>query len=341
MDLSKLDAALNSSFGARGGSTLALPSLASYSADAKAPIWDSSGFGGRLAFPALTQISVTDNATFTINAQSGSEIDLSSLSTLDHPNTRQIAVTASGAGSVIKLPSLTAAPFVAFEANQRGSIDLAKLVSATDSSFDVRSGSKLSLGAITNFDVALRAVNFAVSDPDSELSFPLLTSISLPDRGSLAIGAANSGHLNLGALVTLENPLNRQVSMASVGPGSLIDASSLASFQGTSIDARGGGTIELSSSTTAIQGAHLVVRSTGTINAGTIDLQSSSRISGNGALHANVMNTAGVVAAGLSPGTLTIDGTFVQAAEATTEMEILGPTQDVEYDHLVTGGTAS
>lgn len=341
MDLSKLNAALNSSFGARGGSTLVVPALETYSTDAKAPIWDASGFGGRLAFPALTQISVTEVASFAVNALSGSEIDLSNVTTLDHSNTRQVSITASGADSVIKLNSLTTAPFVAFEANQRGGIELAALSSATDSSFGARSGSQLVLGAMANFEVETRAVNWGVSDLGSELSFPLLTSVSIPDRGSLAISAANGGKLNLEALTVLNNPLNRQVTISSVGPGSTIDASALASFQGTSIEARGGATIELSSDTTALQGAHLVMHSTGTINAGTIELQASSRVSGDGELHANLSNTAGVVAVGLSPGTLTVDGNFQQSAEAVMELEILGPLVDVEYDQLAIGGTAS
>ena len=341
MDLSNLSAPVNSSFAANGGSELVLPALQTYTANEKNPAWGTSGAGGRLAFPALTQISVVDNSGFAMGAQSGGELDLSMLTTIEHLNTRQVTVTSSGVNSQVRLDSLVTAPFVAFEANQGGAMSLSSLSSATESSFIVRSGSQLSLDALASFEVATRAVNWAVSDFGSQLSFPVLSSIAIPTRGSVGMQVTNGGKLDISSLTVVENPENRDVSLSAVGPGSLIDASSLTMFPGSLIDARAGATIQLSPEITTLQSTNLIVRSTGTINAGTIRLEDESRIIGDGTLNANVDNANGIVASGFSPAVLTIDGSYLQSELSSLEMEILGPNLGAEYDHLAVTGEAT
>ena len=72
---------------------------------------------------------------------------------------------------------------------------------------------------------------------------------------------------------------------------------------------------------------------------GTVQLQ-GGQLSGIGTVAANVNNTGGTLAAGNSPGTLYIDGDYVQAAGGATEVELDGFDIGVTYDFLDVSGHA-
>ena len=78
------------------------------------------------------------------------------------------------------------------------------------------------------------------------------------------------------------------------------------------------------------------------------DISSSSTINlnggvlgGDGTVTASVANNFGSVAPGVSPGILTITGTYTQASTASLDIEIGGTTVGTQYDRLAVGGTAT
>lgn len=82
------------------------------------------------------------------------------------------------------------------------------------------------------------------------------------------------------------------------------------------------------------------VTTSGTINA-PITLNAGA-LTGNGSVNGTVTNAGGIVAPGLSPGTLTITGNYNQGAGGTLLLELGGATTaGVDYDLLSVSGTTS
>ena len=70
-------------------------------------------------------------------------------------------------------------------------------------------------------------------------------------------------------------------------------------------------------------------------------LQGGATVTGSGTINANVNNNDAILAPGASPGTLVINGNFVQAAAGVLEVELGGLNQGVNYDLLSVSGTAT
>ena len=109
-------------------------------------------------------------------------------------------------------------------------------------------------------------------------------------------------------------------------PGISIDQSELENQAGAVINT-GSATVEINDSRWINSG---VLTTTGGVNL------SGGRLSGIGVINGNLFN-GGVVAPGLSPGTLTINGDYAQTADGVLEMEIAGS----QFDRLVVAGSAS
>ncbi len=62
---------------------------------------------------------------------------------------------------------------------------------------------------------------------------------------------------------------------------------------------------------------------------------------GTGKIQGDVINDGGVVAAGYSPGSITINGNYTQTSNSTLNMEIGGTSPGTGYDQLVINGSAS
>jgi hypothetical protein len=73
---------------------------------------------------------------------------------------------------------------------------------------------------------------------------------------------------------------------------------------------------------------------------GSLQLQ-GGQLRGTGLVTASVSNTGGTVAPGASPGNLTIQGAYAQGAQGTMEIELAGPAQGSQFDHLAVAGAAS
>jgi hypothetical protein len=78
----------------------------------------------------------------------------------------------------------------------------------------------------------------------------------------------------------------------------------------------------------------------GTVNVATLNLLGGV-LNGTGTIIGNVNNTAGTVSPGASPGTLTIDGNYVQGSGGTLAIEIGGTAAGTQYDQLVVTGDAT
>ncbi len=64
-------------------------------------------------------------------------------------------------------------------------------------------------------------------------------------------------------------------------------------------------------------------------------------LGGTGTVIGSVNNMSGILAAGQSPGALTVTGNYIQEAMGTLEVELGGLTPGTEYDVLSVGGTAT
>ena len=91
-----------------------------------------------------------------------------------------------------------------------------------------------------------------------------------------------------------------------------------------------------------IAGGKLSVPADQTVGAANgVALTSGGVLQGAGQVSGNVTNTSGVVRPGASPGLLTIDGAYTQAADGAMETEIAGTVPGTGFDRLVVSGTAS
>jgi hypothetical protein len=104
-----------------------------------------------------------------------------------------------------------------------------------------------------------------------------------------------------------------------------------------SAEIRNGATATVTATT--IGGGGTVTVGTGSKLTGAVSLLSGGRLMGVGRVVGNVTNSAGTVAPGNSPGTLTIQGNYVQAALAVMDLQIDG-TGAAQYDQLVVTGSA-
>ena len=77
------------------------------------------------------------------------------------------------------------------------------------------------------------------------------------------------------------------------------------------------------------------------LESGALELAGGGVYRGNGTLIGDLVNTAGTVAPGASPGTVTITGNYTQGPSGTLLVEIGGVTPGQQYDVLHVGGTAT
>jgi len=91
---------------------------------------------------------------------------------------------------------------------------------------------------------------------------------------------------------------------------------------------------------TTVSGGSLIVN--GSLGNTALTVQNGALLGGSGTLGGNVtIESGGVLAAGNSPGILTIAGDLNLNAESTSHFEINGTTAGAEYDQIVVGGTAT
>jgi len=93
---------------------------------------------------------------------------------------------------------------------------------------------------------------------------------------------------------------------------------------------------------TATQSAgSLTVNAGATLTIANLNINGGT-LTGTGTVSGNVINNGGILAAGTSPGTLSITGSYTQAAGGTFQAELAGvTTAGTDYDLLSVGGLAT
>jgi hypothetical protein len=163
-------------------------------------------------------------------------------------------------------------------------------------------------------------------------------------RGAGQVGAGVIDVTNLGEIVAdrlealtiqanadFENPGTLRVSgggTMTIGPGAFTTSGSVV------VD--GGGTLTRSGDFTQTAGVTLVEGEL-EVNGGVLDLQGGV-LHGGGLIDAAVMNHAGLVRPGGSPGELSIEGDYDQMPGGTLEVELGGLVPGAEYDVLAVDG---
>jgi fibronectin-binding autotransporter adhesin len=100
----------------------------------------------------------------------------------------------------------------------------------------------------------------------------------------------------------------------------------------------GSGTTQMPAGVTQAAGATSVAA--GATLAGDVTLNGGT-LGGGGTVNGSVANTAGTVAPGSSPGTLTVSGNYSQGSAGTLSEDITGTAPGTQFDQLLVGGSAT
>jgi CSLREA domain-containing protein/uncharacterized repeat protein (TIGR01451 family) len=203
-------------------------------------------------------------------------------------------------------------------------------------------GSSSTLSGATAHSLSRRTLRIdgALLFGDSELLVPSGEAgrVQIGGSGSLDFAAA-SGPVSLRCaaipcVAELENGgLLRQLGAAVPD----LQLSSPLAMLGGSLQVGGGG---LQVSDIAQSGGIIEVSSGALLQTATVTL-GGGELRGGGNVQGDVINNAGSVRPGTSPGTLTIFGDYTQGASGTLVMEVAGNTQGSGYDHLFSNAAVS
>jgi len=164
-----------------------------------------------------------------------------------------------------------------------------------------------------------------------------VTGGSLVNRATLSAGGAGAVH-HIDALLD-----NRAGALLEVTSGMLRIERAGASHRNAGTIRLGGGDLVVTGHSAFVQsGGALEIEAGRRADFGTAGLElAGGTVRGGGRLSGTVRNTGGVLAPGASPGTLLVDGDYVQGPSGTLRVEIGGRLRGSEYDWLQVGGTAS
>ena len=146
-----------------------------------------------------------------------------------------------------------------------------------------------------------------------------------------------------GAVVTIPDIGAVGVTHTITYSGGITTVRTLTSFEALTL---AGGTLNLGMTSADVSTIPLltltggVLGGPGTVNVATLNLLAGV-LNGTGTIVGNVTNTGGTVAPGASPGTLTINGDYMQGSGGTLAVEIGGTTAGTQYDQLVVTGNAT
>src|SRR5262249_8408520 len=202
-----------------------------------------------------------------------------------------------------------------------------------------------------------------VTGPGSRWTNTDVLTVGGDSSGSLTIangGVVTSTAGAIGAGFSFNGPIS---AVTVSGPGSTWSTTGILAVGGRIISLSfpfpspgGAGTLNIGPGGAVRVGTDITVYSQGKINLQGGDLYANSiTLSGtpatlfswtSGTLHvgtfgASLVNSAGVLAPGQSPGKTTINGTYTQQASATLQIEIAGTTSGTQYDFVSIGGTGN
>jgi len=179
------------------------------------------------------------------------------------------------------------------------------------------------------------------------LSRPLL------NQGTINYTAASNGMVIAGVAVTNDGTVDIQSSQpitATAGTPPFVNHGTLKKSSGSGVMQFGAplansSQVQIESGTMEFGGTYTQTAGTTTILSGaTLQTETLSvdggTLTGNGTVAGTVDNNA-VVAPGASPGTLTIDGDFVQSSDGMLKIELAGTTPGTQYDRVLVTGSVN
>ncbi|MCA9066621.1 MAG: hypothetical protein KDA96_26320, partial [Planctomycetaceae bacterium] len=236
--------------------------------------------GGQLLFGPGSSFATNPNVHLTLEASGeGSLIDLSALTTF--------AGTTGTQGYTVFYTNINA--------YAGGKIDLSGVSSVQNQTY-IRATGQDSHGIASTVDLSSMATlqgtgrgSVLYASDTGVITTPAVTSIQVA-----ALVAANGATLDLSSAVTYDGGLGASNTLRAIGEGSLLDLSGITTFAGvlgtqgytvfyTTIDAQGGGRVDLSSAATVSNQTYLLASGQdGSNHPSTIDLSSLTALNGAG-----------------------------------------------------------
>ena len=358
-DFSGLNNVDYSNLSVAAGSTLNVPGVTSYAASFIYGQWNADGTNSTLSANSLTTF-VTDTGGILVSATNGGHVNLNNLVQGSGSSGYVQSYTSAGAGSVLSMPNVTNLERVGLSIQNSGSMTTSQLQSVTQSSIsvsnatpdfsgltnvnysnlNVQSGGTLNLPGVTSYATSSIYGVWTADGISSALSANSLIAINTT-TGNLTINATTGGHVDLNGLTQVSGANGNYVQFLPSGADSQINAPLLTTIAGGNIIPRNNGVVKLTSGTATVTQTTVSTATGGKVEVGTLVLQTGSLLFGDGNGIGSVVNTAGRVAPGLSPGILSLSGTFSQASAGTLAIDVGGPVIGVDTDRLAVGGAAS
>ncbi len=343
---------------ARDGGLVDFPALAQITGGATQLLAEDTS--SEISAPLLTShLDNNGNRTSSITAASGGTISTPSLTTLDAVN---LSLDATGTFSTSQITSYTTGSAVisgiasdfsaatnitnsSFTLNAGGTVDLTSAAAIGGASFLVNDGVTLSLPSATTYSGQTNSnTTWRATGGGSRLEFPALTQFSGGSFiSTMFLEAVDGGTVYLPNSTGI---VGGATQIKADGAGSHVAMPQSASFLDTNGNrsstamAVNGGTIAFIAGSVAVDAVTITATDTGTILAGTLNLSSSSVLTGAGTVTASVVNS-GRVDPGASLGQLVIEGSYTQTAGGVLDIELTGLIAADEYDVLSVTGTAT
>jgi hypothetical protein len=261
---------------------------------------------------SLPGLNIHGNGTFTLNKS------------LSLSNVSSAGGTRDGTGTLTVIGS---ADFSDLQLNG-GTTTVAASVPA----FDINRFLAVGSGATLNLN---HATTYAGSSDSNGIN--IAGTLNIGAKFSLSgfdgSGAGTPGQINNAGLIHVlpSGSIVRDTSSGTVTVTPSIQSDGTVSVQTGTLNNATGGLTQTSGLTTVAAGA--TYSGNLALNGGTLG--------GNGTVIGAVTNASGTVAPGSSPGTLTVEGNYTQAAGGTLAEQITGTTPGTQFDQLHVTGTSS
>jgi hypothetical protein len=342
-----------------GGSRLDLSAVTSW----KAPDSVSQAFrfgvsaqnGATVDLSHVAQISVGSTV---FGALDGGQINLAALTSFTGPRPGgYCTLQAAAGGAAITAPALTTLINVDLGLSGNASLPVGALTTLTHATVGVQRflnfPAVLTLpvtaidesGYTGTFDFGFEAMGTG-----SRIDLSAVTSWKGPGTSS----RGNAIHVRAlsGGVVDLSHVTDMSVGNTDFDAedaNSQINLAGLTSFTGAApfsytnyIIARQHGAITLTAGTIAVSNVRILVDPTATITAGTLQLDSGSRLTGSGTITANVINDATVSpGTATSTGLLTVSGDYTQTSTGALNIKLGGLAAGTEFDQFAVAGAAA
>lgn len=339
------------------GTVLSLPALTNYTGNQTWTPTVRALAGGQIQLGSVTRIP--DSNVYFLSDGANSLVNLASLVSASGP-TRTATFEARNAGT-ISIPLLVDGTWSSFAVRSGATLNLSQLTRFAGLTVD---GGILTLPAVTNINGASLSVSaggsltlpgitqhsdtsgccgalWEATGSGSRLSLPSLANLSGNPTWVMTVRSMAGGRVDLGGVALIPEG---NISFLADGLGSRVVLSNLTSYASTLrtgwFEARNSGVLELTPGPFSGTRAVVTVQSNGDIQTGSLALYPGSILQGNGLLDADVFNHGGTIAAGTSPGILTLASNLVQTS-GFIAAEVGGAVAGTNYDRIVVNGAAT